>query len=445
MSNPSNPILRGTYDSSGRAWSVDVNGTLAVLADGTNGLVTLNVEDPAHPQYLGHLSLVGPTDSSVDIDISGNTAWVTNGNSGYFGQVNVSAPSAPALVGALVSTPSPAIGIKVYGNHVFVACNAGNSPLSGVDIFTINGTSVVYDSFLPVTDVLGGKTSYQVAVNKGNIYLTDNANLVDVATFYDPAVDKDLALQKSVDKTTVVGGDIVTVTLTMKSTSPFNTEDLVVTDPVIANTTYYPNHATIKIGDGAVNPVTDADDTETNPAYKYKLNSGIPTWNFNAMTHGETITLTYQIKVNDGVSGTFNTTSSSQLTNNSSAITSETPAAEVSNTNTNEATTTSTSPAESTSTPASDSTSALPPLPTPADVPAANSSGTTASSAASTNTNSSEATTSNANSSTTGQTASELSTTSASTSTSDTNQKKTNSFLQFFSNLWKKVKGVAGK
>lgn len=433
------------------------------MVNGTN-LVTLNVSNPANPTFLGQVPLPARPDGSnggTDVSVVENTAWVANLAYGL-SQVNISSPQSPSLV-RTVPTEAYAVGVQSYRDYVFVATNVNSnaSPRTGVDIFRASDTGLENISFLPSP----GTAACQVAIRNGNIYLTDNENLVDVATFYDPAVDHELTLQKSVDKTSVVGGDTVTVTLTMKNISPNAMHNLVVTDPVLANTSYVANHATIKIGDGTAAPVTDASDSGAPGGDSYSLNSGVPTWNFATMVPTsvarDTITLTYQVKVNNGVSGTFNTGASSSVTDASSSTTAKALTAaesssttqEASNTNTNEAAPASTPSTASTST---SNTSALPPVPTPADIPNNNSAGTntnstsvnsSASSSATTNTNTNtrETATSNSNT-TTGQTASGSSTFSTSTSTnSDTNQKKANSFLQFFSNLWKKVKGVAGK
>ncbi len=416
VSDPLNPIQRSVYDTDGTACSVDVEGALAAVADGTNGLVTLNISDPDHPAYLGRvdLPLYNGTGGGIDVDLAGSTAWVANAHSGL-SQVNVSAPSQPSLI-RTAPTSGLAAGVQVYGGYVFVAGNNGNSPRTGVNVFKINEMTAA-PTFLSAL----GYSTHQVAVRNGTIYLTDNLNLVDVATFYDPTVDKELSLTKSVDKTEVVSGDTVTVTLTMKNVSPNAMHNLVVTDPVLANTSYLPDHATIKIGDGTATPVTEDSGDDA-----YTLDNGIPTWNFGTMVPaavaGDTITLTYQVTVNAGAGGTFNNPPVTIPTDTSSKTTVETPAA------------------TPTATP---NASTEPPVPTPVDVPAANPS-TATTSTEPTNTNTPEGVSSTSNI-TTKETTVQPSTTSSSTSTSvasDTSQKKQNPIIRFFGDLWKKVKGV---
>ncbi len=437
VSDPLNPIQRSVYDTDGTACSVDVEGALAAVADGTNGLVTLNISDPDHPAYLGRvdLPLYNGTGGGIDVDLAGSTAWVANAHSGL-SQVNVSAPSQPSLI-RTAPTSGLAAGVQVYGGYVFVAGNNGNSPRTGVNVFKINEMTAA-PTFLSAL----GYSTHQVAVRNGTIYLTDNLNLVDVATFYDPTVDKELSLTKSVDNPTVAPGDTVTVTLTMKNVSPNAIHNLIVTDPILSQTSYKENSATIKIGAGTATQLTDIDDHTAAGGDTYTLANNIPTWNFSTMVPatvtGDTITLSYKVIVNANATpteGVTQSSSASQLTPTESTTTeavtetpATTPASEASNTNTG-------------NTASTGSESSLPPVPgSPAEISGSASSSIDTSS--STNTSGSIDTLSQNANTNTQETA--IPSTSTVTKTTTT-QKQTNKFFRFFGNLWDRVKGVVGR
>jgi hypothetical protein len=74
---------------------VEVVGNYAYCAF-VNGLVILDISDPASPMFISQLYLQG---IGYDIDVEGNCAFIADG---FFGLkvVNISNPSAPLLVGS---------------------------------------------------------------------------------------------------------------------------------------------------------------------------------------------------------------------------------------------------------------------------------------------------------------------------------------------------------
>ena len=56
ISNPEEPEEVGALDTDGTAFSVQVAGDLTYIADGQNGLVIVNIADPTDPQVVGSFS-----------------------------------------------------------------------------------------------------------------------------------------------------------------------------------------------------------------------------------------------------------------------------------------------------------------------------------------------------------------------------------------------------
>lgn len=87
VTNISLPGARGLF----------VQGTLAYLACSANGLVILDLADPASPANLGSLS--GPPSDAYGVLVDGTTAYVADGEYGLR-VVDVTDPANPALLGS---------------------------------------------------------------------------------------------------------------------------------------------------------------------------------------------------------------------------------------------------------------------------------------------------------------------------------------------------------
>ena len=67
----------GSYNTTGYANNVAISGNYAYIADGSEGLVIVNIEDPSNPTFVGNYS----TDGYVHrVAISGNYAYVAARN-----------------------------------------------------------------------------------------------------------------------------------------------------------------------------------------------------------------------------------------------------------------------------------------------------------------------------------------------------------------------------
>ena len=80
ISNPASPTLKGSYDTAGFAEDVVVAGNYAYVADGNNGFVIIEISNPASPTLAGSYDTVG---YAQDVDVAGNYAYVADGKNGF--------------------------------------------------------------------------------------------------------------------------------------------------------------------------------------------------------------------------------------------------------------------------------------------------------------------------------------------------------------------------
>jgi hypothetical protein len=109
VSNPSNPLLIGTYDTPDQAMDVTVSGSYAYLANEYSGMRILDVSNIASP------ILVGSYEDMIllDIAVSGDYAFNASIDGLYI--INISDPSDPSLV---VRYGAPPIGNVAISGHL---------------------------------------------------------------------------------------------------------------------------------------------------------------------------------------------------------------------------------------------------------------------------------------------------------------------------------------
>ncbi len=99
LNNPAAPTVIGTYDTPGTAYGVALNSnsTIAYVADGTEGLKILSLSNPRSPALLGSLRLSGLCWN--DVELYGTTVACLLNQQGSLQTVDVSIPSAPLILG----------------------------------------------------------------------------------------------------------------------------------------------------------------------------------------------------------------------------------------------------------------------------------------------------------------------------------------------------------
>ena len=169
-----NPTLAGSYDTAGGVKDVAVSGSYAYVADSSNGLVIIDISNPAVPTLAGSYNTAG---YAQDVAVSGNYAYVskTIGYDDVFDIVDISNPAAPTLAGSYDALGFNPGGVTVSGSYAYVA--------------DYDNGLVIIDISNPATPTLTGSYDTEglvmnVAVSSGYAYIADSSNglvIVDIS------------------------------------------------------------------------------------------------------------------------------------------------------------------------------------------------------------------------------------------------------------------------
>jgi len=114
---PDATALVGHLPLDGKAWDVALAGDRAVVAAGEAGLVIVDTTDPQNPQQLGTLETPGEAHA---VAVAGNTACVANSSAGVQ-VVDFGNPASPRELAGF-ATLGPALDVVWHGTHALVAC-----------------------------------------------------------------------------------------------------------------------------------------------------------------------------------------------------------------------------------------------------------------------------------------------------------------------------------
>lgn len=117
IENPEHPNLLGHILTSGDAKDVYVSGNYAYVANGLSGLQIIDVKNPAKPSIVGNYDRFFETVEGVYV--SGSHAYLAKGWGGLE-VINIDNPSDPATV-AEIETPGSAQSVYVSGSYAYVA------------------------------------------------------------------------------------------------------------------------------------------------------------------------------------------------------------------------------------------------------------------------------------------------------------------------------------
>ena len=164
--------LAGSYDTVGDAKGVAVSGNYAYVADRGNGLVIVDISDPASPVLSGSYDTVGDANS---VAVSGNYAYVADGGNGFV-IVNISNPASPVLTGSCIT--GYAYDVSVSGNYAYVAA-------------LLNGL-VIVDISNPASPLLSGssdaaKEAIEIDVSGNYAYVADDDKGLVIVNISNPA------------------------------------------------------------------------------------------------------------------------------------------------------------------------------------------------------------------------------------------------------------------
>ena len=115
VSDHNKPVLLASFDTSGESCSVFMVDGLVYVADGSNGLLIINITIPSKPWLVGHLE----TDNALQVQVLDNKAYIADDQGGLL-VVDVSNPKDPTLLGSYDS-PGYAVGVFVTGTTAYLA------------------------------------------------------------------------------------------------------------------------------------------------------------------------------------------------------------------------------------------------------------------------------------------------------------------------------------
>jgi hypothetical protein len=127
ISNPTNPTFKSNYNTSGWARYIQIVGNYAYVANGYSGLQIIDISNPTNPTFKGNYNTSGDAN---DVQIVGSYAYVADVESGLQ-IIDISNPTNPTLK-SNYATSGFAIGVQIVGNYAYVAY--GYSGLQIIDI-----------------------------------------------------------------------------------------------------------------------------------------------------------------------------------------------------------------------------------------------------------------------------------------------------------------------
>jgi hypothetical protein len=112
VSDPSNPVEVGSYDTQGYAVSIDISGTYAYIADHVSGFHIVDISDPENPFRVGP----GGRNVLEYVEVEGNYAYLLTDPSFFI--VDISDPINPITVAVAAAFNSQFV--HVQGRYAYM-------------------------------------------------------------------------------------------------------------------------------------------------------------------------------------------------------------------------------------------------------------------------------------------------------------------------------------
>jgi hypothetical protein len=177
VSDPANPVLLDQLDIGGVFRKLDVQGHLAFVADYGSGFRVFDVSDPTDIKFTDSRGLAYAT----DVCVAGEVAYIADGPNGVY-IYNVSNPyNIPAPITSIGPPTENVTALWVQGYHLYVVTQT--STAGGLVIYDIRDISspAVVRRWTPVlTD------HYDVFVDGDSLYLADGLGYVEVWNVTNP-------------------------------------------------------------------------------------------------------------------------------------------------------------------------------------------------------------------------------------------------------------------
>jgi hypothetical protein len=142
---------------------IQVSGNYVYFGQNTDGIVVIDVSNPAQPQVKAHFG------SAYDyFAIAGHYAYVLGAQMGLY-IFDISDPTAPMQVGNLINSISYAKGIEVSGDYAYVV-----QPGTGLRIINVSNPSAPWETMLYRPQFSNVEA---IAIHANRAYLTDPAGM----------------------------------------------------------------------------------------------------------------------------------------------------------------------------------------------------------------------------------------------------------------------------
>lgn len=193
VSNPAAPTLLGSFNTPDFTGALDAWGELVLVADGATGLLLVDASTPASPTLVATVNTPGYAQSVLS---SGNHAYVGD-SSGGLQIIDLSTPAAATIAGAF-DTSGDALGIDVAGELAFVA--DGPAGLVVIDVSLPSAPTLVATLDTPgyAFDVMVAGDRAYVADGGSGVHVVDVSNPSApslISTFDTPGLARTLQLE----------------------------------------------------------------------------------------------------------------------------------------------------------------------------------------------------------------------------------------------------------
>jgi len=208
ISNPDVPVAAGAYTPANQplVQGVAVGGNYAYLSLGSYGLDIVNIQNPKAPSRVAVLG--SPSISNIGlVQVSGNVVYGTesvslaSSTSSILRAIDVSTPSAPALIGSFdLSTLNAGAAeyvsdLAVVGNRLYVLSYTQSDFINRLRIFDVSVTQGTATLTLQGTLALGNTGTRDIKVNGNQVYI----GLSSSVAIYDVSNPEDITSLGSLD------------------------------------------------------------------------------------------------------------------------------------------------------------------------------------------------------------------------------------------------------
>ncbi|SFV74530.1 Inosine-5'-monophosphate dehydrogenase [hydrothermal vent metagenome] len=178
LSNISN--ILSSYNTAGYAFNVTLSndGKKAYVADDTNGLVIINVSDPANPTLLGSYDTTGGA-RAVTLSNDGKKAYVADRNDGLV-IIDVSDPTNPTLLGSY-NTAGDAFDVILSNDGTKAYVSDYTNGLVIIDV-----SDSANPTLLGSYDTAGGALASTLSSDGTKAYVSDYTNGLVIIDVSDP-------------------------------------------------------------------------------------------------------------------------------------------------------------------------------------------------------------------------------------------------------------------